>query len=50
MITAMKKSIFILLVFVGFTCASCERAFMNDAEPSNPVNVFDYLWNKVDQQ
>ncbi len=35
---------------MGFACASCERAFMNDAEPSNPVNVFDYLWNKVDQQ
>jgi hypothetical protein len=46
----MKKSIFALLILMGFACASCERAFMNDAEPSNPVNVFDYLWNKVDQQ
>lgn len=38
---------FCLIVLV---LASCERAFMNDNEPKNPVNVFDYLWNKVDQQ
>ena len=30
--------------------ASCERAFMRGNEPQNPVNVFDCLWNKVDQQ
>ena len=28
---------------------SCERALMCDSEPDNPVNVFEYLWNKVDQ-
>ena len=36
--------IFGLLVFT-----SCERAFMDQDEPNNPVNVFDYLWNQVDQ-
>ena len=36
--------IFGLLVFT-----SCERAFMEQDEPNNPVNVFDYLWNQVDQ-
>ena len=36
------------LLFLGF--ASCERVFMEPDEPNNPVNVFDYLWNKVDQQ
>lgn len=29
---------------------SCERVFMESNENTNPVNVFDYLWNKVDQQ
>lgn len=44
----MKKP-FILIV-LAFVFTSCERAFMEKDEPSNPVNVFDYLWNKVDQQ
>ena len=46
----MKKIQFFLLCFVTMSLASCERAFMPSDEPSNPVNVFDYLWNKVDQQ
>ena len=48
MIEAMKKP-FILIV-LAFAFTSCERAFMEKDEPSNPVNVFDYLWNQVDQQ
>ena len=44
----MKKP-FILIV-LAFAFTSCERAFMEQDEPSNPVNVFDYLWNQVDQQ
>ena len=48
MIEAMKKP-FILIV-LAFAFTSCERAFMEQDEPSNPVNVFDYLWNQVDQQ
>ena len=46
----MKKLHILLfgLLALGFT--SCERAFMEQDEPSNPVSVFDYLWNKVDQQ
>lgn len=44
----MKKP-FILIV-LAFAFTSCERAFMEKDEPSNPINVFDYLWNQVDQQ
>ena len=44
----MKKP-FVLIV-LAFAFTSCERAFMEKDEPSNPVNVFDYLWNQVDQQ
>ncbi len=29
---------------------SCERAFMESDTSADPVSVFDYLWNKVDQQ
>ena len=48
MIETMKKP-FVLIV-LAFAFTSCERAFMEQDEPSNPVNVFDYLWNQVDQQ
>ena len=51
MITAMKKLHFLfLIILTGATLTSCERAFMESNENTNPVNVFDYLWNKVDQQ
>ena len=46
----MKKLHILFLLFIGIAATSCERAFMEADEPSNPVNVFDYLWNKVDQQ
>ena len=46
----MKKLHIFLLCLITISFASCERAFMCDDEPNNPVNVFDYLWNKVDQQ
>ena len=46
----MKKIQFFLLCLLTLSFASCERAFMPTDEPTNPVNVFDYLWNKVDQQ
>ena len=39
--------LFLLVFALAFT--SCERAFMEQDEPKNPVNVFDYLWNQVDQ-
>lgn len=42
------RTILICLAVVAF--ASCERAFIIEDEPDNAVNVFDYLWNKVDQQ
>lgn len=47
----MRKIVYSLVAaWMCLAFAACERAFMNDAEPDNPVNVFDYLWNKVDQQ
>ena len=46
----MKKLHFLSFILIGIVTVSCERAFMEPDEPSNPVNVFDYLWNKVDQQ
>lgn len=47
---AMKKLHILLLCFAAIVFASCERAFMEPDESSDPVSVFDYLWNKVDQQ
>ena len=46
----MKKLHILFLLLIGIAATSCERAFMEADEPSDPVNVFDYLWNKVDQQ
>ena len=47
----MKKQHIIIISLLAsvFAFASCERALMEKDEPSNPVNVFDYLWNQVDQ-
>ena len=45
----MKKPPIFFLGLLALTFASCERAFMEPDELSNPVNVFDYLWNQVDQ-
>lgn len=45
----MKKLHFLILGLLAFSFASCERALMEQDEPKNPVNVFDYLWNQVDQ-
>lgn len=45
----MKKTYLFILGLLAFAFTSCERAFMEQDEPSNPVNVFDYLWNQVDQ-
>lgn len=50
MITAMRNIRILPLCLAILLFTSCERAFMNDDEPNNPVRVFDYLWNKVDQQ
>lgn len=46
----MKNIHFFLIGLSVLVLASCERAFMEKDEPSDPVSVFDYLWNKVDQQ
>ena len=45
----MKKTYLYILGLLAFVFSSCERAFMEQDEPDNPVNVFDYLWNQVDQ-
>lgn len=46
----MKKLYIILIGLVALTAVSCERAFMAKDEPNDPVSVFEYLWNRVDQQ
>lgn len=46
----MKNIRIFLFCFATMVFASCERVFMSDSEPNNAVNVFEYLWNKVDQQ
>ena len=46
----MKYKKHILLCLVLFVLASCERAFIDGNATDDPINVFDYLWNKVDQQ
>ena len=46
----MKKIHILFFGLLAFCFASCERAFMESDESSSPVNVFDYLWDKVDQQ
>ena len=47
---AMKKIYTFILSLVALAFASCESAVMLPDEPKNPVNVFDYLWNQVDQK
>lgn len=46
----MKNIHTLLLCLLALAFASCQSVFTESDEPSNPVNVFDYLWNKVDQQ
>ena len=47
----MKKLLNILILsLMAFVFASCEKIFMEPDAPDSPVSVFDYLWNKVDQQ
>lgn len=46
----MKKVYILLFCLTAFFFASCERAFMEKDEAKDPVSVFDYLWDKVDQQ
>ena len=46
----MKKiNTIILICLTAIAFSSCERAFMKPDESSDPVNVFEYLWNRVDQ-
>jgi len=46
----MKKiNIFIFSIIV-LLFTSCEKAFMNKNESSDPLSVFDYLWDRIDQQ
>ena len=46
----MRKKHFPILCLSILFFVSCERAFMEQDEPKDPISVFDYLWNKVDQQ
>lgn len=46
---AMKKTTIILLC-LGFFFTSCEKIFMDDPVPNDPINNFEYLWTKVNEQ
>ena len=46
----MKNIRTLLFCLLALSLASCEQAFSEKDAPNNPVNVFEYLWNKVDQQ
>lgn len=46
----MKKINIILLCLLAVAFSSCNRILMEKDEPSNPVNVFEYLWSKVNEQ
>ena len=46
----MKKiNTIILVCLTAIAFSSCERALMKPDESDDPVNVFEYLWNRVDQ-
>lgn len=46
----MKKLHLILFCFAALAFTSCEKAFMDDDIDNTPTSVFNYLWEKVDQQ
>ena len=46
----MKNIRTLLCCLVALTFASCENIISDTDAPDNPVNVFEYLWNKVDTQ
>ena len=46
----MKNIRTILFCLLALAFASCERIVSDQDAPNNPVNVFEYLWNKVDTQ
>lgn len=48
--SAMKNIRTLILCLFAIGLASCQHAFSPSDEPDNPINVFDYLWNKLDQQ
>lgn len=45
----MKKIRTLILCLLAIGLASCQHAFSPSDEPDNPINVFDYLWNKLDR-
>ncbi len=44
----MKRNIFLILLATVLS-VSCEKALMEDDEPSDKMAVFEYLWTKFDQ-
>lgn len=43
-----RHTLVIVLIVLAFS--SCQHAFMKEGLEPDPVNTFEYLWNKVDQQ
>ena len=46
----MKKINFIIFCLIAIVFSSCSGIFMEKDELKTPTNVFEYLWNRVDQQ
>ena len=46
----MKNIRTLVFCLLALAFASCERIVSDKDAPDNPVNVFEYLWNKVDTQ
>ena len=46
----MKNIRTLLCCLVALTFASCENIISDTDAPDNPVNVFEYFWNKLDTQ
>ena len=45
----MKKFNILIICLLAMALSSCERLFLAKDEPDTPTNVFEYLWNRVDQ-
>lgn len=46
----LKKINIIIFIFLSLSLSSCEKLFFSPETSTDPVTVFQYLWDKVDQQ
>ena len=45
----MKKINIIIICLLAVALTSCEQLLLDKDEDKSPTNVFEYLWNRVDQ-